>query len=180
MEMVNLFSWGKSEELPSSETPETSGPVATTLSAEAREAAERELQVSTRRRGRPSKSADAGAGNSPALSPALQAEINRQLEQSYDPKIWGALLSAPGDLMLVVSGREHWKLSKDERDTLGACGSAAARTLLIQNPRTLAFLMLGSALFSAYVPRIVVEVKAKKKEQAMRAKAEKEAKENAA
>jgi hypothetical protein len=72
--------------------------------------------------------------------------------------------------MLVVSGHEHWKLSKDERDTLGACGSAAARTLMISNPRSLAFLMLGAALFSAFVPRTLVELDIRRKEKIMRAK----------
>jgi hypothetical protein len=135
-------------------------PVAATLAVDSAEAAKGELQATQARRGRPRKSAANSEGTVGTLSPVLANEIARQLEQCYDPKVWGALLSAPGDLMLVVSGREHWKLSNEERATLGACGSAAARTLMITNPRALAFLMLGSALFSAYVPRAIVELRA--------------------
>jgi hypothetical protein len=165
---MGLFDWSKKERVSLDEHATnpgdaTSSPVAATLSAEAREQAERELATSTRRRGRPSKSALPSVSDQPALSPVISAEIARQLESCYDPKTWGALLGAPGDLMLVATGREHWKLSKDERDTLGACGSTAARTLMIQNPRALAFLMLGSALFSAYVPRMMIEIDARKK-----------------
>lgn len=170
-----VFSWGK-KETPSldehaANPGETSGsPVAASLAADSRAQAERELQTSTRRRGRPQKIADAGGGDTSRISPALAEEIAKQLEACYDPKVWAALLAAPGDLMLVVTGREHWKLSTDERATLGATGSAAARTLMIQNPRALAFLMLGSALFSAYVPRTIMELRALKKEQAREGK----------
>lgn len=164
-----VFSWGKKESSSLDEHAQNPGaanssPVASSLAADARAEAERELSSSTRRRGRPSKATDASAGDTSRISPALAEEIAKQLEACYDPKVWAALLAAPGDLMLVVTGREHWKLSTDERATLGATGSAAARTLMIQNPRALAFLMLGSALFSAYVPRTIMELRALRKE----------------
>lgn len=170
-----VFSWGK-EKTPQVDEhaahPGESGasPMASSLAADSRAQAERELQTSSRRRGRPSKAADASAGDTSRISPALAEEIAKQLEACYDPKVWGALLAAPGDVMLVYTGRELWKLSNEERATLGATGSAAARTLMIQNPRALAFLMLGSALFSAYVPRAIMEIRALRKEQAKEAK----------
>jgi len=170
-----VFSWGR-KEIPSTDEHATyagaanASPVAASLAADSRAEAERELQTTARRRGRPSKSTDAGAGDSPRISPALAEEIAKQLEACYDPKVWGALLCAPGDMMMVFTGREHWKLSSEERATLGATGSAAARTMMIQNPRALAFLMLGSALFSAYVPRMLVEMRHLKKEKDLKGK----------
>jgi methionyl-tRNA synthetase len=88
----------------------------------------------------------------------IQAEIAKQLEACYEPSAWSALLALPADAALALTAREYWKISRDERQTLGAAGSAAARTLMITNPRALAFLMLGSALFSIYVPRAIQEV----------------------
>jgi len=165
---VSLFDWGKDENNP---PPVVSGsstgvpPVSDLQANQAREAARAEFSTSQTRRGRPRKSTADGGGNQQSVSPELQAEIARQLEACYDPTAWGALLASPGDVALAMTGREEWNISKDERKTLGATGAAAARTLMISNPRTLALLMLSSALFSVYVPRITKEVihqKAKK------------------
>jgi len=145
---------GASNSPPDSPTPSNAAITA------ARLAAETELQTSPRRRGRPPKNAALGGGNQPPVSQELANEIARQLEQCYDPKAWGALLAAPGDVMAVLSARpEKWKVSREERETLGATGSAFARTLMISNPRALAALMLASALFSVYVPRAADELK---------------------
>jgi hypothetical protein len=119
---------------------------------------------SRKRRGRPAKTDTDSSGTSDirTASPDLRAEMSRQLEAAYDPKAWGALLAAPGDAALAITGRKHWDISKDERETLGACGSVAARFLMIEHPKTLALLMLSSALFSVYVPRLAEEVKFRK------------------
>jgi hypothetical protein len=65
----------------------------------------------------------------------------------------------PGDVAVAITGRDYWQISKEERKTLGVTGSAAARTMMITNPRALAFTMLASALFSAYVPRATQALK---------------------
>lgn len=72
--------------------------------------------------------------------------------------------------MLAITGRKHWEISRDERDTLGACGSAAARTMMIHNPKTLAFFMVGAALFSVFVPRMVKEMEHHREQKAKAAK----------
>lgn len=154
------FSWGAKD---AQATPEgapqnvasDSGPAV----VEARMAATSELETSKRRRGRPRKDTTPSGGDSRTLSAELQGEIARQLEGLYDPKAWGALLAAPGDAALALTGnKERWNISADERATLGATGSAAARTMMITNPRTLALLMVGSALFSVYIPRVTKEL----------------------
>jgi hypothetical protein len=94
------------------------------------------------------------------------------LEQCYDPKAWAALLALPGDAAHVYTGREYWKIGKEERETLGATGSAAARTLMVTDPRGLAFLMVASALFSVYVPRGIKELNHQRAEQAKKGKNE--------
>jgi len=127
--------------------------------------AELAAELPKRKRGRPRKD-QGGSGTAgvagPGASPQLTEEVRAQLEQCYDPKAWGALLTMPADLMMTLTGGKHWDVSKDERDTLGAAGSTAARFMTIDNPRTLAFLMLGSALFTVYVPRALMEMKARK------------------
>ena len=118
-----------------------------------------------RARGRPrAEGADAGGigalkSASAEMSPEMQRIIQAQLEYCYDPKAWGALLSVPCPMMLAKTGHKHWLISEGEKDTLGACGSVAARFLMISNPRTLAAMMIGSALFAVYVPRFIEELK---------------------
>jgi hypothetical protein len=162
-----LFNWGKTDEQTATPTePNPSGVASSEIDA-ARNAARETVQSPARRRRGSREASPALAIDSSAVQQAaLAAEIAKQLEACYDPKAWAALLASPGDAMAMLTGKERWKLSSDERATLGSTGSAAARTLLIQNPRTLAFLMVGSALFSAYVPRILEEVKDRKVKEA--------------
>lgn len=116
-----------------------------------------------RGRGRPRKDGTHSSGTSAAKpqspSPELRAELAKQLESLYDPKAWGSLLAAPGDAALAITGKDHWKISNDERATMGATGATAARFLVLENPKTLAMLMLGASLFSVYMPRLTAELK---------------------
>lgn len=138
---------------------ESAGTPADNLRAEARSAVERDISTATAKRGRPRKD----AGNRADDSRALQAEVNQrvieQLDSLHDPKAWEALLALPADAALTLTGNPRWNLEKRERETLGVTGSAAARTMMITNPRALAFFMLGSALFATYVPRAVAQLK---------------------
>lgn len=152
----------------SASSPAAASGVAAHAVDSARQAANAALESAPRRRGRPPKNAQGSEPNqrastasngSASLPPELRAEIERHLEACYDPKAWGALLSAPADAALVITGRERWKVSNEERATAGACGSAFARTLMITNPRLLAGFMLGSALFSMYIPRLTLDLK---------------------
>jgi hypothetical protein len=139
----------------------TGGGIAAATAAASRAAASEAASISPRRRNRRS-SEDASVGarvDSNAHAALVQAELARQLEALHDPKQWAALLCMPADAAKVWTGHERWKLAQEERDTLGLTGSACARTMMITNPRGLAMLMLTSALFSAYVPRALSQLK---------------------
>lgn len=125
----------------------------------ARANAETAIQASPRRRRRSPKDTEVSDGSKRAISPELQAEIARQIDAATDPKAWGALLAMPGDVAMALTGRDFWEISKDETDTLGACGSAMAKVMMIHSPKTLVGVMFASALFSAYVPRLIKEAK---------------------
>lgn len=154
---MKFFNWGSDdsqttpENTPSAPTPTGGAPSDAIALARAKV----EQDATTRRRSRSEKDTRSVGGD----QQVIQAELARQLEACYEPAAWGALLALPADAALAVTARDIWKISKDERNTLGAAGSAAARTLMITNPRSLAFLMLASALFSVYVPRAVQEIK---------------------
>lgn len=156
------------------ETPQQSstGSVSTAAIDEARTRAEQALDLSPRRR----RSTRRDATNSAANQRDLQGEVNqvliKQLDALHAPEAWGALLGAPADIAQALTGRDHWNLSDKERNTLGATGSAAARVMMITNPRALAFAMLGSAVTMVYLPRLIKEARA--------IRAEKEAKDAAA
>lgn len=146
-----------------------SGPAASA----ARSAASVELESAKRKRGRPRKDATVSGANSSAVQPELAAELARQLEALYDPRAWSSLLALPGDVALAFTGNDkRWNISSEERATLGATGSAAARTLMITNPRSLALLMVSSAIFSVYVPRAMQELKDIQERKAEKKKAE--------
>ncbi len=160
---MKLFSWGEDEkiagEISAGTTPLPGSPADAARGA-ALAAATEQLQSSPRGRGRPRKNPQAGDGNSGTVSPELAAEMQRQIEAAvYAPEQWGALLALPGDAAHAFTGREYWEVSKEERKTLGVCGSAVARTMMIQNPKTLAMIMLGSAMLSVYLPRAMQELK---------------------
>jgi len=150
------------------------GVVASHQVSEAREAALKLSAESSQRRkpGRPRKDQSDGGTNRGTVQAKVDAEIIAQLEQVHDPKAWGALLAAPADVALTMTGRDYWKTSDRERDTLGACGSTAARTLMITNPKSLALLMLAAGMFSVYMPRLTKEL-AHQREEAEKAKARK-------
>lgn len=167
--MKGVFSWGKDSAPPAGvdehattpgaqdTAPGASGVSAHTVAA-ARENAEAALARSPRKRGRPAADAGNVQRDSGALQAQINAEIRAQLDALHDPKLWGALLAAPGDTALAITGREYWEISKDERELLGAGGSAAARTLMITNPRALALFMLTGTLITVYLPRMSKEL----------------------
>jgi len=150
------FSWGtKNADIPADvEKSLDKSPASGGVDMARKEIADRISSAAQRRRGSQENSTPSGGD-----SRLLQAEIAKQLEGCYDPGAWGALLSLPADAAHTYTGRENWKVSKEERQTLGVTGSAAARTLMVTDPRGLAFLMVASALFSVYVPRAIQEMK---------------------
>lgn len=155
---------GAAGTLPPNDPASAGNPIITA----ARANAQAELQTTSRRRGRPSKDSSSLRSDTSALPPDLQAEIQRQIEGALDPRAWAALLALPADTALAITGREHWKISKDERDTLGATGSAMARAMMIANPKMLCLIMLSSAMFSCYMPRVIKEAEHLKQKRAMK------------
>lgn len=127
---------------------------------QARENAERALDLSPRKRGRRAR-ADVGngSGNLGDLQAKIDAQIASQLDALHDPKAWEALLCFPADTALTLTGRKHWETSQRERDTVGATGSALARTLMITNPKGLAIMMFSAAMLNMYLPRMAQELR---------------------
>lgn len=171
MGLLDALNGGTPEPNPASGVADVGGMAA----AQAR--GEVAAELPKRKRGRPAgsgTSANQAAGGGtrqagtagPGISSELAAELRKQVEACYDPKAWGALLAAPADVMLSLTGGKHWNMGQEERATLGAAGSTAARFMSIDNPRSLALLMLGSALFAIYVPRITEELKGRKAKEA--------------
>jgi hypothetical protein len=142
------------------------GAVSAHLVNQARADAAKALDQSPRRRGRPPKDPSASGGDQRALQAQVNAEIARQLDALHEPKAWAALCCFPADTMLTITGRKHWETSPQERETVGATGSALARTLMITNPRALAALMFGAAMLNMYMPRAIQELKYLRNEKA--------------
>lgn len=142
-------------------TASPSGSVAAVAAVAAREnvAAAINNPDTPRGRGRPRKDASASAGNNPALSKNIERAIQEQVNAVCSPEAWAALLASPADVGLALTGRKHWEVSEQERKTLGATGAAAARCMMITDPKSLALLMVSSALLSVYVPRMIAEAK---------------------
>lgn len=169
--MLGKFTLGSSDPLPGAADvvdQQGTGSVLDGARTQARTDAADALKRTPRRR--------RAAGDVPtgerALQDAIAEKIARQLDELHDPVAWGALLGLPADVALTLTGKDRWKLAEDERTKLGTTGAAAARTLMITNPRALAFMMAGAALFSVYVPRAVAELNELRAKEAARKKAE--------
>lgn len=84
------------------------------------------------------------------------------LDAILDPKIWRGVVAAPGDMMVAVTGREHWELSEDERDTLAKTGAATARAFAVTDPKWLALSLFAFSILSIYGGRITKDLKDKR------------------
>lgn len=133
------------------------------------EAEERIAKVK-RRVGRPSnreKSGLLGGGSESAESTTEKKEaarLARELEKLFDPKYWRAVVRAPADARLAITGREHWKLSSDEVDSLADTASVAARQLVSIDPRFLATTLLLFNVATVYGSRLVLDSKLAREE----------------
>ncbi len=153
--------------------PTGAGAVASSERTAASEAANAELSMARQaRRGRPRKDSGDRRPTERDLQEAINAQIASQLDGLYAPEAWGALLGLPADAALTWTGNQRWKLGEDERKTLGATGSAAARTMMITNPKALAFSMLAATMFAVYVPRAVAQLKELREKEAAKKKEE--------
>jgi hypothetical protein len=135
---------------------------------QARGDANAELQQRPRRKYTKRNSSDSGTDNS-TLQARVDSVIAAQLEGLYDPKACGALACLPATILQARTGHDRWKVSEEERLTLGSAYSAALRTLMITNPRALALALAASATLMVYLPRVMSQLN----EAAERKKAEK-------
>ena len=110
---------------------------------------------SPRRRG----TADVSRVSDAELRERTNALVAEQLRSLHSPKLWAAMLAMPANAAQALTGKDRWKLSDDEKETLGLSGSALAETLMITNPRALAMLMFASVMMASYGPRIIGEAK---------------------
>ncbi len=126
-----------------------------------RAAAEARINEVKRGRGRPRKSpglSGDGADSSSAEKKEA-ARLARELEKLFDPKYWRAVVRAPADARLAITGREHWRLSDDEVDSLADTASVAARQLVSIDPRYLATALLLFNVATVYGSRLVLDSK---------------------
>lgn len=168
------FAAKKPDEAPSSAVDTTQGAIPIGAGADARAEADSAILTRPRKKRRAGGAAGDGEGDKLSLQARIDAKIEEQLEAVHDEKAWGALLGLPATVARALTANDRWKLEKEERDTLGATGSAFSRTMMVTNPRTLAAFMLGSALLTVYMPRAIAqleEMTAKKKEAERDAKA---------
>ena len=86
------------------------------------------------------------------------------LDAILDPKVWRGAVAAPGDMMYVVTSKEHWLLSEDERDTLAKTGAATARAFAVTDPKWLALSLFAFSVLSIYGGRIMKDISDKKAE----------------
>lgn len=119
------------------------------------------------KRGRPpgsgSKTSGTGAA-APVPESRLTPELAAQIDGMFKPEAWSPLMSLPADAMLALTGHEWWNINDKERVALGATASCAARFLVIENPKTLAIIMVSAAVLSVYSPRIIKEMASRRKE----------------
>jgi len=95
------------------------------------------------------------AGNSDATAIEQQAKI---LDAILDPKLWRGAVAAPGDMMVAITGRKHWELSDDERDTLAKTGAATARAFAVTDPKWLALSLCAFSVISIYGGRMIKDL----------------------
>lgn len=155
--MTNFFgflSGNKTNDEENSSEVESNGASAG-LRVETTQSAETIRTVSDRKRAK-DKSAKSTfsfeSGNADAAAIEQQAKI---LDAILDPKVWRGAVAAPGDMMAAISGKEHWVLSEDERDTLAKTGAATARAFAVTDPKWLALSLFSFSIMTIYGGRMV-------------------------
>lgn len=136
-------------------TGANSSPVAGSASAQVIEGRK---QRSDKGKPRGARSAN-GGGSIPAVS--LTAT---QFAELYKPELWGRVLSAPGDALALGTGKEIWRISKEEREALGATGSIAAQCFAVSDPKWLAVSLAIVTVLEVYATRAGIYMSEKRKE----------------
>lgn len=137
------------------ETPSDVSPSG--LRLETTESAKTVSEVSERKR-KSAKSKSTTFSFEEGNNAAAAAQQQQILDAILDPKVWRGAVAAPGDMMVMVTGRKHWELSDDERDTLAKTGAATARAFAVIDPRWLALTLFSFSVLSIYGGRIVKDL----------------------
>jgi hypothetical protein len=90
------------------------------------------------------------------------AEQAKILDAILDPKVWRGAVAAPGDMMVAVTGKAHWELSQDERDTLAKTGAATARCFAMTDPKWLALTLFSFSVLTIYGGRVMKDLNDKR------------------
>lgn len=102
------------------------------------------------------KPRSAGGGKSGASVSSLSPLTPQAFAALYDEKLWSRVLSSPADAAAAVTGSKTWKLSDEERETLGKTGSVAAQCFAVADPRYLALSLAIICLSDIYAVRFVM------------------------
>ena len=108
------------------------------------------------KRGRPS-----GKSNSKRTADPLaeqQAKIQAELGKLYSAENWEAIVRAPADLRLALTGREYWNLNDKEVKNLSQTASTCAQYWLTSDPKYLALTLLMFNIATVYGARIALDV----------------------
>lgn len=105
------------------------------------------------------------AGAAPTTDAEKQAaELSDALKKMFDPANWRAIVRAPADLRLAVTGRAHWNLTEQEVDNLASTGSTCAQYFLHTDPKYLALTLFLFNAAVAYGSRIALDLKMDREE----------------
>lgn len=110
-----------------------------------------------RGRGRPPK---AKSGSKPSTE---SAKIASELDSLFSPENFRALVRAPADIRLAVTGRKHWELKDSEVDSLAITASTSAKYFAVVDPKWLAVAMFATNAAMIYGSRIVEDMRQDRK-----------------
>lgn len=110
-----------------------------------------------RGRGRPPKA------KSGSKSTSESAKISAELDGLFSPENFRALVRAPADIRLAVTGRKHWELKDSEVDSLAITASTTAKYFAVVDPKWLAVAMFATNAAMIYGSRIVEDMRQDRK-----------------
>jgi hypothetical protein len=155
-----MFEWLKGKENAEIDSADSSTGPTSNLRLETSESAKVIQEVSKRKRTKD----DSGGGaftfaEKPSATTTAAIEAAKILDAILDPKVWRGAVAAPGDMMVAVTGKKHWELSDDERDTLAKTGAATARCFAVTDPKWLALSLFSFSVISIYGGRLLKDFK---------------------
>lgn len=112
-----------------------------------------------RGRGRPAKNESGSVGTPKRES----AKVSDELDKLFSPENFRALVRAPADIRLAVTGRKHWELKDSEVESLAITASTTAKYFAVVDPKWLAVAMFATNAAMIYGSRIVEDMRQDRK-----------------